>query len=53
MFDMKVCTDAAQRGVSTTNARTVGKVAARADVTIDPDADHVNASIWPGVSTRM
>lgn len=46
-------TDAAQRGVSMTNARTVGKVVARADVTIVPEADQVNASIWPGVSIRM
>ena len=50
---MKVLREAAQRGVSTTKARTVGKDDARADVMMDPDADHVNASIWPGVSTRM
>lgn len=50
---MNVLSDAAQRGVSTTNARTVGKDDASADVMMEPDADHVNASIWPGVSTRM
>jgi len=53
MFDMKVCTDAAQRGVSMTNANTVGKVVANADVTIVPEADQVNASICPGVSISM
>jgi len=50
---MKVLRDVTQRGVSTTKARTVGKDVARADVMMDPDADHVKASICPGVSTRM
>lgn len=45
--------EAAQRGVSTTNARTVGNDDASAAVMMEPDADHVKASIWPGVSTRM
>ncbi len=45
--------DATQRGVSTTKARTVGKADDSADVIIVPDADHVNASICPGVSTKM
>ena len=31
----------------------VGKVDANASVMIAPDADHVNTSIWPGVSRIM
>ena len=50
---MKVLRDATHRGVSTTKANTDGKDDARAEVMMDPDADHVKASIWPGVSTRM
>lgn len=42
---MNVCTEAAQRGVSMTKARMVGKVVARAEVTMEPEADQVNASI--------
>lgn len=42
---MKVLRDVAHRGVSTTKARMVGKEDARADVMMDPDADHVKASI--------
>ena len=53
MLDMKVSRDWTQRGVSTTKARTVGKEEERAEVMMDPDADQVKASIWPGVSTRM
>ena len=53
MLDMKVLSDATHRGVSTTKARTVGKADDNADVMMDPDADHVNASICPGVSTKI
>lgn len=42
-----------QRGVSTTNRTTVGKVDAKASVTICPEADQVKISIWPGVSAMM
>lgn len=38
------------RGVSITYTNTVGNVIASDSVMILPDADHVNASIWPGVS---
>ena len=31
----------------------VGKVDPNASVMIEPDADHVNTSIWPGVSRIM
>lgn len=41
------------RGVSMMYATTVGKEDATASVMIDPDADHVKISIWPGVSTRI
>lgn len=30
----------------------VGNVEANASVIIDPEADHVNTSIWPGVSNK-
>ena len=50
MFDMNV-TGLALRGVSITYTSTVGSVEARASVIIWPDADHVNTSICPGVST--
>ncbi len=49
---MKVCGDM-HRGVSTTYAIMVGKVEANAWVMMDPDADHVKISIWPGVSAMM
>lgn len=49
---MKVLGLDAQRGVSTTYARTVGKALARDSEKICPDADHEKDSIWPGVSTR-
>lgn len=42
-----------QRGVSTMNNTTVGKVEANASVMICPDADQVKISIWPGVSASM
>lgn len=38
------------RGVSTTYTTTVGKDDANESVMMEPDADHVNTSIWPGVS---
>lgn len=41
----------AVRGVSTTYTMTVGNVDASDSVIMAPEADHVNASIWPGVST--
>jgi hypothetical protein len=41
------------RGVSMTYATTVGNDEATASVIMEPDADHVKISIWPGVSTRM
>jgi hypothetical protein len=44
MLDMKVV-GLTQRGVSTTNTSTVGKVNASASVMMEPDADHVNTSI--------
>jgi len=52
MFDMNVA-GAAERGVSTTYATTVGRVEAMASVMIAPDADQVNISIWPGVSRMI
>ena len=42
-----------QRGVSTTKSTMVGKVEAKASVTICPEADHVKISICPGVSAMM
>mmetsp|Transcript_14691 Transcript_14691/g.22761 ORF Transcript_14691/g.22761 Transcript_14691/m.22761 type:complete len:81 (+) Transcript_14691:754-996(+) len=50
---IKVEGDDTQRGVSTTKASTVGKELASASLIIVPDADHVKASIWPGVSTNI
>ena len=41
------------RGVSITYTIIVGKVDARDSVMMDPDADQVNTSIWPGVSKIM
>lgn len=41
------------RGVSMTYATTVGNEEATASVMMEPEADHVKISIWPGVSTRM
>lgn len=49
MLDMKV-TGLCVRGVSMTKRRTVGKEDATMSVMMLPDADHVNTSIWPGVS---
>jgi len=40
-----------QRGVSTTYTTTVGRDDANASVMMAPDADHVNISICPGVSS--
>jgi hypothetical protein len=37
-------------GVSIMYATTVGREEAIASVIMAPDADHVNISIWPGVS---
>jgi hypothetical protein len=50
MFDIKVA-GAVVRGVSITYAITVGREEATASVIMAPDADQVNISIWPGVST--
>jgi hypothetical protein len=50
MLDMKVA-GAVVRGVSMMYAMTVGKEDATASVIIAPDADQVNISIWPGVSS--
>ena len=44
MFVMKVC-GAAERGVSMTNATTVGKEDAKASVMMAPEADQVKISI--------
>lgn len=52
MLDMNV-TGERVRGVSTTYKTTVGKVAANMSVIIAPEADHVNTSIWPGVSMKI
>ena len=52
MFVMNVC-GAAERGVSMTNATTVGKEDAKASVMMAPEADQVKISIWPGVSATM
>ena len=41
------------RGVSMIYATTVGKADATASVIIAPDADQVNISICPGVSSMM
>jgi len=41
------------RGVSTTKAMIVGKEVAKPSEIMLPEALHVKASIWPGVSTRM
>lgn len=38
------------RGVSMMYATTAGKEDATASVMIEPDADQVKISIWPGVS---
>ena len=45
MFERNVSRERTQRGVSTINARTVGKEEARAEVRMDPEADQVKASI--------
>ena len=45
MLDMKVLGEEAQRTVSTTKHKTVGKADAKASLMMDPDADHVKASI--------
>lgn len=50
MFDMNVA-GAVVRGVSMIYAITVGSVEATASVIIAPEADQVNISIWPGVSS--
>ena len=50
IFDMNVV-GLVQRGVSTTYSSTVGNAYASASVIMAPDADHVNTSICPGVST--
>ena len=47
---MKVC-GCAHLGVSMMNAIMVGKPDAKASVIMAPEADQVNISIWPGVST--
>lgn len=52
MFDMNVVGFAA-RTESTINAITVGNEEAKESVMIDPEADQVNASIWPGVSNKQ
>jgi hypothetical protein len=52
MLLMNVC-GLVQRGVSTTYATTVGKEEAKSSVMMEPEADHVKISIWPGVSTMM
>ena len=52
MFDMKV-EGLIERGVSTTYTITVGKDEAINSVMIVPLADHVKASICPGVSKMM
>jgi len=49
MFDMKV-TGLTDRTVSIIYTITVGNVVAKDSVIIEPEADHVNASICPGVS---
>lgn len=50
MLDMKVG-GLWQRGVSITKSKIVGNEDARLSAIILPEADHVNTSIWPGVST--
>lgn len=50
MFDIKVA-GAVVRGVSMIYATTVGKEDATASVIIAPEADQVNISICPGVSS--
>ncbi len=50
MFDMNVA-GAIVLGVSIMYATTVGKEDATASVIIAPEADHVNISICPGVSS--
>jgi hypothetical protein len=52
MFDMKVA-GAVVRGVSMIYATTVGNEDATASVIIAPDADQVNISICPGVSSMI
>ena len=52
MLLMKVLGDVV-RGVSITYATQVGIVEAMDSVMIDPEADQVKISIWPGVSRRM
>lgn len=39
-----------ERGTSMTYTTIVGNDVANASVMMVPDADHVNTSIWPGVS---
>lgn len=52
MLDMNV-TGFTLRMVSITYTTTVGNVDARASVIMLPEADHVNTSIWPGVSITV
>jgi len=49
MFDMNV-TGLVLLAVSIMYTTTVAKEDASASVIMAPDADHVNTSIWPGVS---
>lgn len=51
MFDIKVI-GCEERGVSTTYKRTVGREDDSDSVMMVPDADQVNTSICPGVSTK-
>lgn len=50
MFDINVA-GAVVLGVSMMYATTVGNEDATASVMMAPDADQVNISIWPGVSS--